>query len=109
MGTRLRITGGVVVALLVVALLASWMVDQAKAKSGGMEAQERPALFVGNESLLPINFIKHGKPSGIVIELAEAGETHASALLCVGAAKETTAEGLDLILQDHPRSLRNSL
>lgn len=72
MGTRLRITGGVVVALLVVALLASWMVDQAKAKSGGMEAQERPALFVGNESLPPINFIKHGKPSGIVIELAEA-------------------------------------
>ena len=60
------------VALIVGALLAWWMVDQAMAQPDGREAGERPALFLANESLPPMNFMKHGKPTGIVIDLAEA-------------------------------------
>ncbi|MGD0230314.1 MAG: transporter substrate-binding domain-containing protein [Syntrophorhabdales bacterium] len=60
------------VALIVGVLLAWWMVDQARAQPVGGEAGERPVLFLGNESPPPINFMKHGKPTGIVIDLAEA-------------------------------------
>jgi PAS domain S-box-containing protein len=60
------------VALIVGALLAWWMVDQAMAQPDGREAGERPALFLANESLPPMNFMKHGEPTGIVIGLAEA-------------------------------------
>ena len=63
---------GVVVALIVGALFAWWMVDQAMAQPAGGENRERPALFLANESLPPMNFMKHGKPTGIVIDLAEA-------------------------------------
>jgi ABC-type amino acid transport substrate-binding protein len=49
------------------------MVDQAiSAQKVGGEAEERPALFLGNESLPPMNFVKHGKPTGIVVDLAKA-------------------------------------
>jgi len=60
------------VALIVGALLAWCMVEQAMAQQDGREAGERPALFLANESLPPMNFIKHGEPTGIVIDLAEA-------------------------------------
>ena len=63
---------GVVVALIVGALFAWWMVDRAMAQPAGGENRERPALFLANESLPPMNFMKHGKPTGIVIDLAEA-------------------------------------
>jgi len=61
-----------VVALIVGTLLAWWTVDQARAQSVGGEAGGRPVLFLGNDSLPPMNFVKHGKPTGIVIDLAEA-------------------------------------
>jgi PAS domain-containing protein len=38
----------------------------------GGEAKERPALFPGNASLRPMNFMKNGKPTGIVVDLAKA-------------------------------------
>jgi PAS domain S-box-containing protein len=60
------------VALIVGALLAWWMVDQASSKPIPGEARERPVLFLGNESLPPMSFMKNGKPSGIVVDLAEA-------------------------------------
>ena len=63
---------GPVVALIVTALIAWWMVDQARAQQVGGDAGERPALLLGNESLPPMNFLKYGKPTGIVIDLAEA-------------------------------------
>ncbi len=64
--------GPVVVALIVAALIAWWMVDQASAQPVGGDAGERPVLFLGNESLPPISFKKSGKPTGIVIDLAKA-------------------------------------
>lgn len=64
--------GVAAVALIVGALLSWWMVDQAKAQPVRGEAEERPVLFLGNGSLPPMNFIKNGKPTGIVLDLAEA-------------------------------------
>ncbi|MEF3698581.1 PAS domain S-box protein [Desulfolutivibrio sp.] len=32
----------------------------------------KPVVFLGNQSLPPMNYVKNGKPSGIVIDLAEA-------------------------------------
>jgi PAS domain S-box-containing protein len=61
------------VALIVGALVAWLMVDQAISAQKVYEvAGERPALFLGNESLPPMNFMKDGKPTGIVVDLAEA-------------------------------------
>ena len=67
-----RMAGVAAVALIVGALIAWWMVDQARAQQVGGEAGERPALFLGNESLPPMNFMKDGKPTGIVIDLTKA-------------------------------------
>jgi len=63
---------GLAAALIVGALIAWWMVDQAKAQPVRGEAGEHPALFLSNESLPPMNFMKDGKPTGIVIDLVEA-------------------------------------
>jgi len=63
---------GAAVTLIVGALIAWWIVDQAKAQPVGGEAGERPVLFLGNESLPPMNYVKQGKPTGIVVDLAKA-------------------------------------
>lgn len=68
----MRMAGVAAMALIVGALLAWWMVDEARAQPVGGETGERPALFLGNESLPPMNFMKDGKPTGIVIDLVEA-------------------------------------
>jgi ABC-type amino acid transport substrate-binding protein len=60
------------VALIVGVLLAWWMIGQAGAQPVGGNAEKHPALFVGNEFLPPMNYVKDGKPAGIVIDLAEA-------------------------------------
>jgi PAS domain S-box-containing protein len=60
------------VALIVGVLISWWMVDQARAQPVGGGGGDRPALFLGNDSLPPMNFMKNGKPTGIVIDLAEA-------------------------------------
>jgi PAS domain S-box-containing protein len=60
------------VALIVGVLISCWMVDQARAQPVGGGGGDRPALFLGNDSLPPMNFMKNGKPTGIVIDLAEA-------------------------------------
>ena len=71
--TGMGMAGVSVVALIVGALIAWLIVDQAiSAPKVGGEAEERPALFLGNESLPPMNFMKHGKPTGIVVDLAKA-------------------------------------
>jgi len=38
--------------------------------------KNRPALFLGNESLPPINFMKDGKPTGVVVDLVKAVAQH---------------------------------
>jgi|WetSurMetagenome_2_1015567.scaffolds.fasta_scaffold02555_4 PAS domain S-box-containing protein len=59
-------------ALIVGVLIIWWMVDQARAKQVGGEANERPVLFLANASLPPMSFMENGKPAGIVIDLAMA-------------------------------------
>ncbi|RPH38891.1 MAG: hypothetical protein EHM86_08785, partial [Desulfobulbaceae bacterium] len=60
-------------ALIVGMMLFLWMVDQAKAQPvGGVAEKKRPVVFLGNESLPPKNFMKDGRPTGIVIDLVEA-------------------------------------
>jgi PAS domain S-box-containing protein len=71
-GTGLRLASVAKMALILSAMLAWSMVDQAMAQAVGGSAGKRPALFLGNESLPPMNFTKNGKPTGIVIDLAEA-------------------------------------
>ena len=99
---------GPVVALIVVALIAWWMVDQARAQQVGGDAGERPALLLGNESLPPVNFLKYGKPTGIVIDLAEAlaGRMHHPAeirLMNWAEAQQLVLEGrADALLQINP-------
>ncbi len=65
-------TGLAAMALIVSALIVSWLADQTRAQHVGGEAGERPVLLLGNESLPPMNFMKNGKPTGIVIDLVEA-------------------------------------
>jgi ABC-type amino acid transport substrate-binding protein len=69
----MRIAG--VAALIVVVLLAWYMVRRPMAQPAGGEGGERgrrPVLFLGNEYLPPMSFMKNGKPTGIVVDLAEA-------------------------------------
>jgi len=68
--------GVTVVALIVGALIAWWMVDQASAQPVGEDAGERPVLFLANDSLPPISYMKNAKPAGIVIDLVEAMAKH---------------------------------
>jgi PAS domain S-box-containing protein len=58
-----------VMTLVVGALFAGWMAGEARAQQAG---GERPALFLGNDSLPPMNFLQHGKETGIVVDLARA-------------------------------------
>jgi PAS domain S-box-containing protein len=61
------------VVAMIAGMLLSWrMVDQAVAQAVGNKSGNRPALFLGNDSLPPMNFLKNGKPTGVVIELTEA-------------------------------------
>ena len=60
------------VALIVGALIVWWMVDNATAQKVDAEAGKRPLLFLGNESLAPLNFMKGGRPTGIVVDLTKA-------------------------------------
>ncbi|MHC1745079.1 MAG: transporter substrate-binding domain-containing protein [Syntrophobacteraceae bacterium] len=60
-------------ALLVGVLLTRWTASQAAAAHAvGEETVERPALLLANESLPPLNFMKNGKPTGLVVDLANA-------------------------------------
>ncbi len=71
--TSLGMAGVTVAALIVGALIAWLTVDQAIGSPKVVGAAEkRPALFLANESLPPMNFMKHGKPTGIVVDLVEA-------------------------------------
>ena len=64
---------GLVLMALIVGVLSTWcVVNQACAKQGGEKPGERPILFLGNESLPPMNFMKNGRPTGIVIDIAKA-------------------------------------
>ena len=58
--------------VIIGALSAWWQVDCARAQPVGGKTGERTVLFLGNESLPPMNFMKNGKPAGIVVDLAEA-------------------------------------
>ncbi len=60
------------VALIVGALITPWLADQAMAQQAGGEAGESAFLFLGNDALPPMNFMKGGRPTGIVVDLAKA-------------------------------------
>ena len=45
---------------------------RAQAEPLGAEAGQRPVVFLGNDSLPPLNFLQGGKPAGIVVDLARA-------------------------------------
>jgi len=99
---------GVAAALIVGALIAWWMVDQASAQPVGGEAGERQALFLANDSLPPISFIENAKPTGIVIDLAEAMAKHMYRrveirLMNWAEAQQLVLEGrADALLQINP-------
>jgi ABC-type amino acid transport substrate-binding protein len=59
-------------ALIVGVLLTCWMASQAEVQTVDEQAAERPALFLANESLPPLNFMKNGRPTGLVVDLANA-------------------------------------
>ena len=46
--------------------------SQALARPADSGAGQGPALFLGNEALPPILFLKDGRPSGVVLDLAGA-------------------------------------
>ena len=49
-----------------------WPMDCASTQALGRKSDERTVLFLGNETLPPFNFMKNGKPAGLVVDLAEA-------------------------------------
>ena len=57
------------IALIVYVLLSSLMADCVKAQPNDSDDVHHPALFLGNESLPPMCYMEHGKPTGIVIDL----------------------------------------
>jgi PAS domain S-box-containing protein len=62
-----------IAALLCIPLLIFWTAGmKAQAQSHGAEGGKPPVLFLGNDSLPPINFMQGGKPAGIVVDLARA-------------------------------------
>ena len=58
--------------VIIGALSAWWPIECARAQPVGGKTGERTVLFLGNESLPPMNFMKDGKPAGIAVDLAEA-------------------------------------
>ncbi len=70
MGALIR--AAIAPALIACALLVSWTAHRAEAQSVGGNPLERPVLFLANESLPPLNFMKDGRPTGLVVDLANA-------------------------------------
>ena len=71
-GTGIRRACVAAMTVIIGALSAWWSIDCAEAQPFGGKTGERAVLFLGNESLPPMNFMKNGKPAGIVNDLAEA-------------------------------------
>ena len=44
--------------------------SQASTRTGEAGTTQGPALFLGNEASPPINFMKDGRPAGVVVDLA---------------------------------------
>ncbi|MDR3556186.1 MAG: hypothetical protein P4L55_15650 [Syntrophobacteraceae bacterium] len=55
-------------ALIVATAIFGCVTAQALAQAKGTKGRDRPVLFLANESLPPMNFMKKGKPTGMVIE-----------------------------------------
>jgi PAS domain S-box-containing protein len=70
--TGMMISGLAAVMLITGALLAWWIISDARAQSPANDAGKPRVLFLGNESLPPICFMKDGKPTGVAVDLAEA-------------------------------------
>ena len=60
---------GAVLALTLLVLLLWWTAAHARAYA---KEERPPVLLLGNASLPPMNFIKEGKPEGIVVDLTRA-------------------------------------
>ncbi|HUL29621.1 MAG TPA: transporter substrate-binding domain-containing protein, partial [Thermodesulfobacteriota bacterium] len=106
-GLGICVTG--VAAVLIVGVLFVWrMRDQAMAQSAAFEAGKRPILFLANESLPPMNFMKNGKPTGIVVDLAKALAKHMRRPVKIRLMDWTEAQQLvlegraDALLQINP-------
>ena len=58
---------------LILCVIFTWlMVAHATAEPIGRDAGNRPLLFLGNDSLPPMNFLKNGEPRGVVVDLVKA-------------------------------------
>jgi PAS domain S-box-containing protein len=71
-----QIADRTIIAVVVCILLTFWVMDQAVAQPADEAAEHQPALFLGNESLPPMCFMKDDKPAGIVMDIARAIAQH---------------------------------
>lgn len=71
-GTEMKMPGKAAVALIVCAVIAWWVVDRARAQATGVTAGKRSVLFLANDSLPPLNFLRQGEPTGLVVDLGHA-------------------------------------
>lgn len=110
---RWRIVSGAGLALLA----ASVACGQGRAERGPTQTPsgDPPAIFLGNEALPPMCFLDHGKPRGIVVDLAEALAKHLQRpvevrLMDWAEAQRLVQEGrADALLQINPSPERLAL
>lgn len=68
----MRMLCAIALGLLVAASPNRTLASQALARPADTGTAQRPALFLGNDGLPPISFMKDGRPSGVVVDLARA-------------------------------------
>jgi len=68
----MRMLCAIALGLLVAAAPNRTFATQALARPADSGIAQRPALFLGNDALPPISFMKDGRPSGVVVDLARA-------------------------------------
>ena len=68
----MRMLCAIAFGLLVAASPNRTLASQAVARPADTGTAQRPALFLGNDALPPISFMKDGRPSGVVVDLARA-------------------------------------
>ncbi len=104
----MRTARAATVGFIVGVMLVWGTAGQAVAYPVGREAGERPVLFLGNESLPPMNFMKDGKPTGVVVDLARAVAKHMPRTVEIRLMNWTEAQRLvvegraDALLQINP-------
>lgn len=96
-------------------IMASLTVFAAALPTIDSQADERSVLLLGNESRPPMCFMKDGKPSGLIVDLAEALSKHMHHPVEIGLMNWTKAQDLvlegqaDALLQINPSPERLEL